>query len=132
LLLAAGELRAAVALPLGEPREQLVDLRRRPAAASVATPPGEHSQMLVHRQRAEEPPSLRHVADPELRDLVGSLADQLLILEADGAADARGRDSHDRVAERRLAHSVAADHRRRPAGTLERDLLEGAGRPVPR
>src|SRR5205085_10586676 len=107
LLLAAGELRAAVALALGEAGEQLVDLRRRPAA--VARAPGEHPQMLVHRKRAEEPASLRHVADPELRDLVGGLADQLLALEADGAADARGRDAHDRVAERRPAQAVTAE-----------------------
>ncbi len=58
LLLAAGELRARDALALGEAREELVDPVDRPAAVCAA----DHAQVLVGRERLEEPATLRHVA----------------------------------------------------------------------
>ena len=72
LLLAAGELRAAVSLALAEAREELVRALDRPALRAAAR--AEHAEMLVDRERREEAPSLRHVADAELRDLVRRLA----------------------------------------------------------
>ena len=47
LLLAAGELAAAVVLALGQPRESLVDALDRPRAALTG---GDHAQVLVDRQ----------------------------------------------------------------------------------
>ena len=92
----------------------------------------DHPQVLVDGERREEPAPLRHVADAELRDLVRRLADELAALVADRAGDARRRHADDRVAERRLAHAVAADDRRRAAGDLERDVLERLRAPVER
>ena len=61
---------------------------------------------------------------PRVGDLVRRLAEQLLALEADGAGRRGGRDAHDRVAQRGLAHAVAADDRDRLLAHLERDVLE--------
>ena len=120
LLLAAGELRAADLLALGQAREELVDLGDRPAPVAGA----DHAQVLVGRQRLEEPAALRHVADPPVRDLVRGEADELLALERDRAGDVGRRHADDRVAERRLAHAVAADDRQRLRADLEVDVLE--------
>src|SRR5215469_7401856 len=49
LLLAAGELIAAVAPPLGEPWEEVVDARERPAAWTRG-----HEEILLERQRGED------------------------------------------------------------------------------
>ena len=49
LLLSTGELRAAVLAALGEPREELVDALDRPAPGA-ASAPGDHPQVLVHRE----------------------------------------------------------------------------------
>ena len=57
LLLAAGELHAAVPAALGQPREELVHRVGRPAVA--ASPRRGHPQVLVDRQRLEQPPPLR-------------------------------------------------------------------------
>src|SRR5581483_10141058 len=84
----------------------------------------DHPQVLVDRKRREQPAALRHVADPETGDLVRLAADELLTAIADRAGDAGGRDAHDRVAQRRLAHAVAADDAERSALHGERDVLE--------
>ena len=66
LLLAAGELAAAIVLALGQARECVVDALDRPRAAPHARG---HAQMLVDGERAPQPPALRHVADAEPGDL---------------------------------------------------------------
>ncbi len=58
LLLAAGELIAEIAPPLGEAGEQIVDRRQIPAA--VARGDGE---IFLHRQRGKNLALLRHPAD---------------------------------------------------------------------
>ena len=131
LLLATRELRAAVPAALGETREELVDALDRPPLRAAAAP-GDHAQVLVDRQGREQPAPLGHVADPQLRDLVRRPADKLSSLEADRPGDACRRHADDRVAQRRLAHPVAADHRGRAAGDLERHVLERLRRPVER
>ena len=73
LLLAAGELAAAVGLALGEPRESLVDALDRPGAAPL---PATRRRCSSTRQRAPQPPALRHVADAEPGDPAGLQADQ--------------------------------------------------------
>ena len=65
LLLAAGQLIAAIAAPLGEPRKRFVDARNRPLAAVAAGEP----QMFVDRDRGPQPSALRHVAEAEARDV---------------------------------------------------------------
>ena len=84
LLLAARELRTAVALPLGETREEVVDAFSRPVLAAVRSRAARRdSKVLVDRERREQPAPLWHVADAAAGDLVGLPADQLLPLEAD-------------------------------------------------
>src|SRR6185436_13402116 len=128
LLLAARELRAAVALALGEPREELVDPLARPLAARrrAAGAPRGDPQVLVDGERREEATALRDVADAVPRDLVRLAADELLALEADRALGMRRRDAHDRVAERRLAHAVATHDRERAALHGEAEVVEDA------
>ena len=67
LLLPAGELCSAVPLALGEAREELIDLGHRPLAFAARA---DHAQVLVDGQRRKQAPTLRHVPDPGLRDLV--------------------------------------------------------------
>ena len=86
LLLAAGELAAAMVLALGQPRERLVDALDRPGAAPHA---GGKLQMLVDAERAPQPPALRNVADAEARDLGRAQPGELLAADADRAAAGR-------------------------------------------
>src|SRR4051794_7805864 len=106
LLLAARELRAAVSAALAETREELVDLRRRPPLRTAAR--RDHAQVLVDRERREQAAALRHVREPQLRDLVRRHADELAALVPDRSRHACRRHAEDRVAERRLSHAVAA------------------------
>src|SRR5262249_51250507 len=64
-LLAAGELIAEIAPPLGEPRKQLVDARDRPPPRSL-----DGSEILLDRERLEDVALLRHPADAGMRPLV--------------------------------------------------------------
>ena len=68
LLLAAGELVAAVAAPLGETREQLEHALQRPPAPPVASRPRRHDQVLDHRQRGEDAAPFGHEGDAAARD----------------------------------------------------------------
>ena len=68
LLLAAGELLAAVAAPLGEPREQREHPLQRPPAPPVAPRPRRHDQVLAHRQGGEDAAPLGHEGDAAARD----------------------------------------------------------------
>ena len=64
LLLAAGELIAAIGATLSQAREGFVDARNIP----VSSPAGGEPQMLINGERRPQPPSLRHVAETEPRD----------------------------------------------------------------
>ena len=76
LLLATRQLRAAVALALGQPREHRVD------AVEVAPAPGHQAQRLVDRQRRPDAAALRHVGDAAPRDLVRRQAEDLVTAPA--------------------------------------------------
>ena len=80
--------------------------------------------MLVHGQRREEAPPLRHVADARGGDPVRGTPAELAAARANRAARLGRADAHDRHAERRLAHPVAADDRERRVTHLEGDALE--------
>ena len=122
LLLAAGELRAAVGLALGEPREGLVDAVDRPGGIAAAA--GGELQVLVDRQAWPDPAALRHVADADAADLVRLEAGDLAAGNRDRAG-ARPLQPGDGVAERRLAHAVAADDRQHAGRQGEVNALNG-------
>ena len=129
LLLAAGELRPARRPALRQAREQLVDRVGRPAVLAAA--PGRHAQVLVDRERLEQPPALGHVADARARRPCRTARPTSSVaLEADRAARGRRAHLHDRVAERRLAHAVAADDRDGLAAHLEAQALQDVGAAV--
>ena len=122
LLLAAGELGAAVSLPVGEPREELVHALDRPRAAPSARGDPE---MLVDGQRRKEPAPLRDVAEPGARDLVRRLADELDSVESRGAGHARGTEAHE--SRRKASSSPSRSARRwRPARNRPRTRRRGA------
>ena len=62
LLLAARQLRRALGPAVPHPAEQLVDALDRPR--SLPRVRGADLQVLLHRERAEQPPPLRHHGDP--------------------------------------------------------------------
>ena len=128
LLLAAGQLRAAVAAPVGEAREELVDGVGRPALAARAL--GQHPQVLIDRQRREEPAALRDVGDARARDRLGLLLRQVDAVERDGAAGG-AHQAHQRRAQGGLAHAVAADDADGLDAHRERHTVEHLRRAVP-
>ena len=107
LLLAAGELAAAMILALGQSRKGLVDALDRPRPAPQARG---KLQMLVDAERAPQPPALRHVADAKPGYVGGRPPGDVVAADADRAAADR-HQPHDRLAQRGLAHAVATDHR---------------------
>ena len=107
LLLAAGELRAAVGAPLVKPRKSLIDAVDRPGR--IRGRRRHQPQMLVDRKARPNAPALRHIADAEPMDHV-RLEPRCLAAEMRMLPRARGFQSGDGVAERALAHAVAADH----------------------
>ncbi len=72
LLLAPGQGAAGLVAPLGQHREKRVGLVEERLFAfladAVAVEPG--AQILDHRQQAEDPSLLGHIADPETRQPV--------------------------------------------------------------
>ena len=126
LLLAAGQLRATVAAPFRQARKGLVDAvdgprTLRPIAAYQA-------QMLVDAEGGPHAPPLRHETDTPVGHAIGRQAENLLAAQLHAAA---GRDeAHDRVAQRGLAHAVAADHCQHTVIQRQRDPLERMGTPV--
>ena len=120
LLLAARELRAGVGLALRQSRESVVDALDGPGAAALA---GDDPQVLVHGQRAPQPAALRHIADAEPRDVGRRAPDQLLAGEPDRAAGS-AHQPHDGVAQRGLAHAVAADDGERALSQRQVDPLQ--------
>ncbi len=101
LLLSARKLCAAVALALGQAREHAVD------AIHIAALARHQTQRLVDAQRRPDAPPLRNVGDAAFRDLVGRSAENFFAEQLHAAG--RAHQAGDRVAQRRLAHAVAAD-----------------------
>src|SRR2546428_9250554 len=143
LLLAAGEVPAALAEHLAEPRkerEDVVQPRRRRALL-----PGAEHEVLVDGQRGEDVASLRDVADAEPGALVGRPTGNVPAAELDRAR-ARRQEAHDRLEKRRLpaavaphdAHDLAvadrqADVRQDPAlAIVDVDPVHGEHQAVPR
>ena len=122
LLLAARKLGAAARAPLGELREGVVDAIDRPRR--VGRVAGGKPQVLVHRKAAPDAASLRDVSDAEARDVVRVERGDVAAGERDRAA-LRPLQPDDRVAERRLAHAVAADDRQDAAVEGQVDALDG-------
>ena len=125
LLFAAGKLPAAIALALGKPREGRIDPLDGPGSGFG----GNHLEMLVNRERAPQPAALRDIAYAHPGDLGRCLADQRLTGEVDRTRRHR-HHAHDRLAQRGLAHAVAADNRKHAAFEPQVDALERVGRAV--
>ncbi len=84
LLLAARELLAAVAEPLGQAREGREHAVERPARARPSAPAARrHHEVLAHREVREDAAAFRHVADAEPRDLLGRAPVDVAALRCD-------------------------------------------------
>src|SRR5215469_14666175 len=105
-----------MAAPLGETRKELVDAR------DLAPVARDETQRLLDAERRPDAPALRHVRDAAPRDPVRREAADLLAAQLDAAA--RRDQPGDRVAQRRLAHAVAADDREHAALEHEVDALQ--------
>ena len=125
LLFAARKLAAAVVAALRQSGEGVVNPVDVPGAATLPGQP----QMLVDGERRPEPAALGRIADAEIGDPVRRQPDQFLTGHADRSALHR-QQAHDGVAQRRLAHAVAADHRVNAGHQLQIDALERVGRAV--
>jgi hypothetical protein len=127
LLLAARELRAAIALALGQAREQVVGALDGPRAAPFA--------LLADRRRCSSTVSDGHTRrpcgtkpTPAVGDRVRRHAQDLLAQQPDAAR--RRHQAGDRVAQRRLAHAIAADHGQHAAVEGQRHVLQRVGAAV--
>ena len=85
--------------------------------------------MFVDGERRPQAPSLGHVADPELCDLRRVERGQFLAREPDRPAG-YGHQPHDRLAQRRLAHAVPADHGEDAVVERQVDALQRMGMAV--
>ena len=121
LLFAARELAAAMILAFGKAGKRLVDAIDGPGAAPHA---GGQAQMLGDAERAPQPSALRNIADACLRDPRRAEAGDVLAANANRAA-ARPQQAHDGLAQRGLAHAVAADHREHAGVQRQVDALQG-------
>ena len=119
LLLAARQLVAEVAAPLGETRKHLVHAR------DVPVPGPRHGrQVLLDRERREHEPLLRHPAQARLAAAIGRQRGEVLAAPAHRAA-AHAREPHQRDQQRRLAHAVAPEQREAVAFVQrERDVFQ--------
>src|SRR5439155_21895623 len=104
----AGARRLVASLP--EDREARVDLleQRLPPLGGEAGAFEPGPEVLEHGQEAEDPSVLRDVRDPDVRDLVGREAGEVLALEDD--APLRGpHEPHGRTERRGLADAAPPD-----------------------
>ena len=85
-------------------------------------------KMLVDGERRPHAAALRHIADAETGDGVGRQADDLRAGQLDAAG--RRHQPGDGVAQRRLAHAVAADDGQDAAVQGDGDVLHGVGASV--
>ncbi len=92
---------------------------------------GPQQQVVLHRQAREKPPPLRHQSDLFLDDVVGRLAGDHLVVQADLALR-RLEQAQDGFEQRGLAGAVGADQRNDlTAFDLKRDILDGQKPLVP-
>ena len=119
LLLAARQLPAAVVAPFRKAREDRIDAIDGPRSVALRA----QSQSLLDRQARPESPPLRHVAQARASDGVRIEAHDVASVEADRPR-AHRREPDDGVAERRLAHAVAADDRKHAMLERQRDALQ--------
>ena len=84
LLLAAGQHAGGVVLALAQVGKQPEHVVERPAT-ELSGPLQAELQVLPHRQRRKDLPVLRHVADAEMRDLIGPQPDDVAAAIADRA-----------------------------------------------
>jgi hypothetical protein len=122
LLLAAGQLGAAVVLAFGQAREHGI------GAGDLLAVLGHQAQGLVHRQRRPHAPPLRHVGDAAPRDGMRGQAQDLLAVQAHAAAGAH--QAGDGVAQGALAHAVAAHQAQHAAFQREAHALQRMGAAV--
>jgi hypothetical protein len=120
LLLAARELAAAIAAPLGETREKLIDARHGPRAGPLQR----HQEIVVDAEIGEDLAPFWHVADTERGDAIGRPARRLLSEECDPSL-ARRCQPEQAAQRRRLAGAVAAEQRRDLAvGDIDADAVQ--------
>src|SRR5262249_52221704 len=106
LLLAAGELKAEIALARTQAGKQLENPLERPAA--TATRAREHGEVLAHRQARKNAALLRHETEAEPRHRIGRQRRDIAVAVAN-AAGARLEIAHDGEDGRGLARAVAAE-----------------------
>ncbi len=115
LLLAAGQLVAAVLDALGKARKDLDHTIEGPAACVVRAVAGGDLQVFLHAQRREDAAPLRHVGDAALGNGARARAGDVAAVEQDSPGPGP-HEAHERADERRLAHAVAAHQTDRFAG----------------
>src|SRR6185295_17104966 len=108
LLLAARHRAGALALALGEPREEAVDAVEVLAdLLTIGALERAHLQVLDHRHAGEQPPALGRLRDAQADDLVRRPPGDVLAAEGDRPL-ARLVEPVDRAERRRLARPVRA------------------------
>ena len=105
LLLAAREVLAGMRLARREPREEREDAIEVPASGS---PVRRHLQVLQHRERGKDPPTLRDEAHPHLDGAKRRQAGHVAALE-DHPPLARRGESDESADEGGLSHAVAPE-----------------------
>ena len=106
LLLAAGQLHAAVIAAFGEPREQGVRL----VQLAVWTVFEAGQQIFLNRERWKNIPRLRHIPEAEHRALMGGHSGEVGAIKND-LSFGPGRQAHDGSQDGCLADSIAPDDR---------------------
>ena len=106
LLLAAGQDSGGIVPARVQIREQLVDILEVPAP-ELARALHAQLEILLNRERGEDLPIFRHIADPCVGDLFGPEPGDRAPLETDAAM--RLHQSHDRLAGGRAPDAVAPE-----------------------
>ena len=113
LLLAARELLAAVAEPLGEPREGRQHALEGPVALAVDAGARAHHEVLAHRQVREDAAAFGHVADAAAAPSSRAPGRSRRGRASRTRPTAGAHIAHQRADQRRLAHAVAAEQAER-------------------
>ena len=128
LLLTAGKLLGALGPPVLHPGEQLVDPLDRPR--SLPRVGRADLQVLLDRERSEQPPALRHHDDPADGPAFGPDPGHVLAVVPDRALGGLVQ-AGDRAQQRRLARPVGADDRVHLAREHpQRDVVQGPQLPM--
>ncbi len=105
LLLASRQLTAAVTPALIEARKRLIDPLNGPSTATANA----ELEMFVDGERRPQAPALRRIGNTLGGNLVRRQAGNLLALKPDRPPLHR-QQAHNRIAQRRFAHTVAPDN----------------------